>query len=54
MVDFRDEYYTREEARGSVRDYIRRCDINDIYIVLSETNGIGSAYINRMMPANLQ
>jgi len=54
MVDFRDEYYTREEARGSVRDYIRRCDINDIYIVLSETNGIGSTYINRMMPANLQ
>lgn len=54
MVDFREEYYTREEARGSVRDYIRRCDINDIYIVLSETNGIGSAYINRMMPANIQ
>ncbi len=54
MVDFRDEYYTREEARGSVRDYIRRCDIQDIYIVLSETNGIGSAYINRMMPANLE
>ena len=48
------KHYTREEARGSVRDYIRRCDINDIYIVLSETNGIGSAYINRMMPANIQ
>ncbi|MPM50719.1 hypothetical protein SDC9_97462 [bioreactor metagenome] len=54
MVDFRDEYYTREEARGSVKDYIRRCGINDIYIVLSETNGIGSAYIDRMMPANME
>ena len=53
MVDFRDEYYTREEARGSVKDYIRKCDINDIYIVLSETNGIGSAYFTRMLPANL-
>lgn len=53
MVDFRDEYYTKVDARGSVRDYIRRCDIDDIYIVLSETNGVGSAYINKMMPANI-
>ena len=54
MVDFRDEYYTRQEARGGVKDYIRRCDIDDIYIVLSETNGIGSAYFTRMLPANIQ
>lgn len=53
MVDFRDEYYTREDARGSVKDYIRKCDIDDIYIVLSETNGIGSAYFTRMLPANI-
>ena len=53
MVDFREEYYTREEARGSVKDYIRKCDIDDIYIVLSETNGIGSAYFTRMLPSNI-
>lgn len=52
MVDFRDEYYTREDARGSVKDYMRRLSIDDIYIVLSETNGIGSIYFNRLMPSN--
>lgn len=52
MVDFRDEYYTREDARGSVKDYMRRLSIDDIYIVLSETNGIGSVYFNRLMPSN--
>ena len=53
MVDFRDEYYTRDEARGGVKDYVRRLNINDIYIVLSETNGIGSMYLNQLMPANI-
>jgi len=53
MVDFRDEYYTREEARGGVKDYVRRLGIDDIYIVLSETNGIGSQYINNLMPGNI-
>ena len=53
MVDFRDEYYSREDARGGVKDYVRRLDINDIYIILSETNGIGSLYFNQLMPANI-
>lgn len=53
MVDFRDEYYTRDEARGSVKDYVRRLGIDDIYIVLSETNGIGSLYLNQLMAANV-
>jgi hypothetical protein len=53
MVDFRDEYYTREEARGGVKDYVRRLGIDDIYIVLSETNGIGSQYFNNLMPKNI-
>ena len=53
LVDFRDEYYTREEARGGVKDYIRRLGIDDIYIVLSESNGIGSLYLNQLMPNNI-
>ena len=53
MVDFRDEYYTRQDAQGSVKDYIRRCDIDDLYIVLSDTNSIGSAYLDRLMPENM-
>ena len=53
MVDFRDEYYTREDARGGVKDYVRRLSIDDIYIVLSETNGIGSPYLNNLMPGNI-
>ena len=53
MVDFRDEYYTREDARGGVKDYVRRLSIDDIYIVLSETNGIGSLYLDQLMPANI-
>ncbi len=53
MVDFRDEYYTREDARGGVKNYVRRLSIDDIYIVLSETNGIGSIYLNKLMPNNI-
>ncbi|MEA5049635.1 MAG: DHHW family protein [Eubacteriales bacterium] len=53
MVDFRDAYYSRKDAEAGVKEYIQRCGINDIYIVLSETNGIGSSYINRIMPANI-
>ena len=53
MVDFRDDYYSRVDARGSVKDYVRRLGIDDIYIVLSETNGIGSLYLTRLMPANV-
>ena len=53
MVDFRDEYYTRADARGGVKDYVRRLSIDDIYIVLSETNGIGSIYLNKLMPGNI-
>lgn len=54
MVDFRDEYYTREDARGGVKDYVRRLNIDDIYIVLSETNGIGSVYLDKLMPNNIK
>lgn len=53
MVDFRDEYYSRADARGGVKDYVRRLGIDDIYIILSETNGIGSLYLTRLMPANI-
>jgi len=53
MVDFRGEYYTRRDAQGGVREYVRRLGIDDIYIVLSETNGIGSQYLNRLMPENI-
>ncbi|PKM40533.1 MAG: hypothetical protein CVV04_04890 [Firmicutes bacterium HGW-Firmicutes-9] len=53
MVDFRDEYYTRADARAGVKDYVRRLSIDDIYIVLSETNGIGSIYLNKLMPGNI-
>ena len=53
MVDFRDEYYTRDEARGSVKDYVRRLGIDDIYIVLSESNGVGSLYLNQLMSMNV-
>ncbi|NLI53100.1 MAG: hypothetical protein GX417_02115 [Clostridiales bacterium] len=53
LVDFRDEYYSRDEARGGVKDYVRRCGIDDIYVVLSEPNGIGSQYLTRLMPTNI-
>lgn len=53
MVDLRDEYYSREAAQGGVKDYIRRLGIDDLYIVLSDTNSIGSAYFNRLLPANI-
>ncbi len=53
MVDFRDDYYTRRDAADGVKEYVRRLKINDIYIVLSETNGIGSLYLNQYMPGNI-
>lgn len=53
MVDFRDAYYSREDAQAGVKEYIERCDIDDIYVVLSETNGIGTNYVNRLMPSNI-
>ncbi len=53
MVDLRDEYYTRKDAQGGVRDYIRRLGIDDLYIILSDTNSIGSAYFNRLLPENI-
>jgi hypothetical protein len=54
MVDFRDEYYSKEAAQGGVAEYIRRCGIQDIYVVLSESEGVGTAFINQLMPANLK
>ena len=53
MVDFRPEHYDKDEARGSVKDYVSRCGIDDIYIVLSDSNGIGSLYFNRLIPENI-
>ncbi len=53
MVDFRDEYYTRRDAADGVREYVRRLGIHDIYIVLSESNGIGSQYLETLMPGNI-
>ena len=54
MVDFRDEYYSKEAAQGGVAEYIRRCAIQDIYVVLSESEGVGTAFINQLMPENLK
>ncbi len=54
MVDFRDSYYTREDAQGSVTDYIRRCNISDIYVVLSESDGIATQFVDQLMPENLK
>lgn len=54
MVDFRDEYYSKEAAQGGVAEYIRRCGIQDIYVVLSESEGVGTAFINQLMPENLK
>jgi hypothetical protein len=53
MVDFRDEYYTLQDAQGGVKEYVRRLGIDDLYVVLSDTNSIGSAYFNRLLPANI-
>jgi len=53
MVDFRDEYYTRRDAADGVKAYIRRLNISDVYIVLSETNGIGTMYLNQYLPENI-
>jgi len=54
MVDFRPAYYSREAADGSVTEYIRRCGITDIYVVLSESDGIGTRYVDTLMPENLK
>lgn len=53
LVDFRDAYYSRESAAAGVKEYIQRCNIRDIYIVLSEANGIGTNYLNKAMPFNI-
>ena len=53
MVDFREDYYTRQDAADGVKEYIRRLKINDIYIVLCDTNGIGSMYLNQYLPGNI-
>lgn len=53
LVDFRDAYYSREDAAAGVAEYVERCDIRDVYVILSETNGIGTNYMNRLMPANI-
>ncbi len=53
MVDFRGEYYTKLDAGGGVQKYVRSCGIDDIYIVLSDSNSIGSLYFNRLMPENI-
>ena len=53
MVDFRDDYYNRRDAADGVKQYVRRLDIDDIYIVLSETTGIGSMYLNQYLPGNI-
>ena len=52
--DFRDEYYSKEAAQGGVAEYIRRCGIQDIYVVLSESEGVGTLFINQLMPENLK
>lgn len=54
MVDFRDSYYTREDAQGSVTDYIQKCGISDIYVVLSESDGIATQFVDQLMPENLK
>ncbi len=53
MVDFRDNYYSRERARVGVRDSVRILGISDIFIILSESDGIASPFVNLLMPLNI-
>lgn len=53
LVDFRDAYYSRADAAAGVAEYLKRCNISDVYIVLSEANGIGTNYLNKVMPLNI-
>ena len=53
LVDFRDAYYSRESAAAGVKEYIQRCNIHDIFLVLSEANGIGTNYLNKAMTFNI-
>ena len=54
MVDFRDEYYTKQDAQGGVKRYIRSLGVDDLYVILSDTNSIASAYFNRLLPENIE
>ncbi|MEG1523683.1 MAG: DHHW family protein [Clostridia bacterium] len=53
MVDFRDNYYTRAAAGGSAADYIKRMQISDVFIVLSDSNSVDSYYMKTLLPENL-
>ena len=53
MVDFRENYYSRESARVGVKVSVQKLGIDDIYIVLSEADGIGSVFVNQLMPINI-
>ena len=54
MVDFRDEYYTKQDAQGGVKRYIQSLGVDDLYVILSDTNSIASAYFNRLLPENIE
>ena len=42
MVDPRKGYYSKAEAGGNIGELIRAFGINDVYIILSTTNGVNS------------
>ena len=42
MTDLRDSYFNREEAGGTFTELVRYHGIDDIYVVLSTSNGINS------------
>lgn len=54
MVDFRDEYYSKQDAQGGAKRYIRSLNIDDLYVILSDSNSIGSQYFNLLLPENVE
>ena len=44
MTDLRPDYYDAKAAGGSVRDYIEKYGVDDIYMVLSTNSGVRKQY----------
>lgn len=44
MTDLRPDYYNAKAAGGSVREYIEKYEVDDIYMVLSTNSGVRKQY----------
>ncbi|MBE5800741.1 MAG: hypothetical protein E7319_00440 [Clostridiales bacterium] len=53
MTDLRDSYYDAKEAGGTFSELVAYHQIDDIYIVLSTSNGINSSNSLRVFPATI-